>query len=289
MSGPQVVERVGPIPQAVIWPAALVLLAGVGVADFYTGAELSFSIFYLIPVALGAWYGGRNRGLLMAVLAALTWWAADQVGGAAYSHAWIPMWNAAVRLGFFAIVAALLARLRIALDRERRWASIDHLSGLANTRAFYQAADMERRRAGRVPRAFTVAYLDLDNFKTVNDQWGHAAGDDLLRKIATILKTHLRATDLAARLGGDEFALLLPETDYAAAGIAIEKVVTLMNEAMQAEGWPVTASVGAVTFGVAPPSVDDLVAAADRLMYAVKRGGKNAVRHEYISDATTDG
>src|SRR6185312_6159583 len=92
-------------------------------------------------------------------------------------------------------------------------ARIDALTGVANGRTFYDLARVELCRFQRTGRPFTVAYLDLDNFKQVNDRLGHPAGDDLLRRVAQVLRDNTRVLDVPARLGGDEFALLLPETD----------------------------------------------------------------------------
>lgn len=270
------------LPRPAIWAAGGVLLALLTALHVATGPEVSFSIFYLLPVILVTWYTGAPAGLLSALAAAVLWTAADRLAGERYSADWIMYWNSTVRLGFFAIIATLIARLHDALARERRAASTDRLTGIGNRRAFYAATARELARAARNARPVSVAYVDLDNFKAVNDGAGHAAGDRVLRAVAEVLQTHLRGTDFVARLGGDEFAILLPETDHAAAPNAIEKLRAQLDAEMRAGGWPVTASVGVITWLGAEGSVDELVGAADRLMYDVKRTGKNGMRHVVV-------
>jgi diguanylate cyclase (GGDEF)-like protein len=141
-------------------------------------------------------------------------------------------------------------------------------------------ADLELQRARRYRHPLTLLYIDADNFKIVNDQWGHQTGDQVLIRIARILKNHLRGTDITARLGGDEFVVLLPETASEAAQITARKLRTRLLEDLQRAGWPVTFSIGVLTFTTPPYTVDAMVTEADALMYAVKRSGKNAMKYE---------
>ncbi|PYX91204.1 MAG: hypothetical protein DMG67_10825 [Acidobacteria bacterium] len=165
------------------------------------------------------------------------------------------------------------------LEAEKKLARSDVLTDLANRRAFYERAEQERKRAGRYGRPLSLAYIDLDNFKQVNDTRGHDAGDQVLSSVATVLKNNLRAEDLAARLGGDEFALLLPEAGDAAAAFVIHKLHRLLTAAMQERNFPVTFSMGLVTYDEVPQNIEEMVQKADDLMYEVKRQGKNAIRH----------
>jgi diguanylate cyclase (GGDEF)-like protein len=256
---------------------AVVLVALLGLADVATGAELSSSVFYALPVGLVAWYAGRGWGLGICVLAAATWYEADALAGATYSARWIPVWNAGVRFLFFVIIASLLVRLRAALEAQRSLAEVDALTGLANTRRFLAAVDAEAGRATRYRHPTSLAYLDLDDFKGVNDRWGHEAGDAVLAEVARVLRGRLRRTDLPARLGGDEFAVLLPETGADAAREAMEKLRADLGAAMSAHEWPVGFSIGVVTAEGGLTGAGDLIREADALMYEVKRGGKGEI------------
>jgi diguanylate cyclase (GGDEF)-like protein len=270
-------EGLGP---TTIWAISLGSLALVAVFDFLTGPELSLSIFYIGPVGLAAWYYGRRGGYLLAALGGVAVYTADRLSGATYAYPLVPVWNAGVRVTIFLVTATLLSGLRRALDRERDLSSTDALTEVANTRAFYQRATAEIERARRYRHALTLAYLDLDNFKQLNDLSGHAAGDGALQAIAQAIRSSLRATDFVARLGGDEFALLLPETDQVAARAAIAKLHGLLNALMRERGWPTTCSIGVVTTLPPPVSVDELVKSADDLMYRVKRQSKNGVEYQ---------
>jgi diguanylate cyclase (GGDEF)-like protein len=127
--------------------------------------------------------------------------------------------------------------------------------------------------------------MDVDDFKLVNDRLGHSTGDRLLRTVAETLKEHSREVDVVARLGGDEFAVLMPETGERAARVAVARLRRRLLESSRAEGWPVTFSFGVVTWAAPPPSVDEMLRAADELMYAAKREGKDGVRHEVANAA----
>jgi diguanylate cyclase (GGDEF)-like protein len=174
----------------------------------------------------------------------------------------------------------LASALRRLADEQRQLARTDALTGVANRRAFYERADLELSRMRRLPEAMTVAYVDVDDFKRINDTMGHEAGDDLLRNVADTFLHRVRTTDLVARLGGDEFALLLPATGSEAALALLSELIQTLGGEMKRQAWPVTFSIGAVTFIRPPASADDLLRRVDQLMYKVKREGKAGVKHE---------
>jgi diguanylate cyclase (GGDEF)-like protein len=265
--------------KALIGLCSILLMAGLGAADHYTGPEISFSIFYLAPVALASWYGTPLLSVLICLISSLLWLAADLSAGQVYSHAAIPFWNAAVRLGFFMVVSALLMRLHRQLRAEEQMADTDPLTGLANRRSFLERARFEIERSKRYRHPFTLAYIDLDNFKAVNDTRGHDEGDALLIKVGEILNSNSRHTDVVCRLGGDEFAALFSDTGYTAAAEAIRKAHTLLLNAMEEKGWPVTFSIGAISFEAAMHDIRDIIKMADDLMYEVKKTGKNRIEH----------
>ena len=121
--------------------------------------------------------------------------------------------------------------------------------------------------------------MDVDDFKLVNDRLGNSAGDRLLRLVADTVRANVRTVDVVARLGGGEFAVLMPETDDRAAQVVLRRARRQLLEAAQREGWPVTFSAGLITWVEPPASADETLRAADELMYAAKRHGKNSVRH----------
>jgi diguanylate cyclase (GGDEF)-like protein len=267
----------------------LSLIAVVGLLDLVTGYELSFSLFYVLPIVLVTWLLGRWSGLIAAFASALVWLWADMATGHVYSHPLIPFWNTLIRLAFFVIITLLLFKLRKAMEHEQALARTDDLTGAFNSRHFFAVAQAELERQRRYGRPFTVVYIDLDDFKTVNDQLGHAAGDRVLRCIVDYAHGHLRALDVFARLGGDEFAALLPETDATAARVVVAKLRDgLLDECCKTKV-PVTVSMGALTCNAAPATTDEMVRLADDLMYAVKRAGKNGVSYAAYGELSAAG
>src|ERR1019366_2344336 len=169
------------------------------------------------------------------------------------------------------------AKLKESLERERNAARVDFLTGILNRRVFFEIAGSESQRSRRYKRPLSLVYVDLDNFKAVNDTMGHDAGDELLVEVAAVIHTEVRGTDTVGRLGGDEFAVLLPETDQEQGTVVVQKVQKQLLEAMQQKQWPVTFSIGLISFEVPPESIEEMVREADRVMYSVKLKGKNSV------------
>ena len=255
----------------------LVFGALIGLVDYSLGFAISLGVFYLVPIAFVAWFAGRNAGAFIAIPSALIWYATNKTVDAIQTHPLESYGDFATKLTFFMIVALLVARQRFLLERERIASRTDFLTGALNRRALYELSSAEIQRAKRHTRPFTLAYFDVDDFKAINDGFGHPVGDEVLRHIVEIARQHLRETDSIARLGGDEFAFLLPETDSAAAQSVVDKIRHLIQEDMVAQSWPVTLSIGVLTCEQAPDSVEAMLRVVDQLMYQVKLQGKDAI------------
>lgn len=276
-------ERQQPIA---ILGIALGVTAIIGLLDHVIGPELSTAVFYLLPIAIAAWFGSRRLGFLTGLIATLAWTLTDITAGHEYSHPAVIYWNALVRLVLFLIMAQLLSAFSQRLRREEAAADTDSLTGLANSRGFYEQLEAALLRARRYQHVMSLAYMDLDNFKHVNDTHGHTVGDQLLITVAKTLKESLRNTDVIARLGGDEFIILLTETDFIAAESAMRHANHALLEAMQQHAWPVTFSIGMVTFNQCPPDTNTTINIADKIMYGVKKQQKNAMAHSVWPDAS---
>jgi diguanylate cyclase (GGDEF)-like protein len=259
--------------------AGFALIGGVGILDFLTGYELAFSLFYLLPVSLVSWLTNQRLGILASFASACVWLTADVAAGSSYSHPLIYAWNTLIRLSFFVITVFLLSTLRRVLEQEEELARTDYLTGAANSRLFYDLVQMEIDRFQRYEHPFTITYIDLDNFKIINDQFGHLVGDQVLRTVVSSIRKHLRKTDVVARLGGDEFALLLPETNQESAHVTLTKIQNGLLKQMRQRNWPITFSIGVLTCSAAPNTTDELVRITDELMYSVKRNNKNAIKY----------
>jgi diguanylate cyclase (GGDEF)-like protein len=256
---------------------------------FLTGPQVEFHIFFLLPVLAAAWLGGPYAGSTAAVFALASWMTADWLEFGQESLSRSALFNDLARLAVFLLTAWLTSRLRLALQREIASARTDPLTGLSNRRNFIEATDREIQRSARSHEPLTLFFIDLDHFKAVNDQQGHAAGDKLLKEIAQCLSHHVRPSDTVGRLGGDEFAVLCPALSGSDARLSAERLHGKLIESMETMRSPVTFSLGAASFHGPMDSATELISVADALMYEVKREGRNAVRHaRYGEENETD-
>ena len=262
------------------WGAVgFILVVFLGIVDYQTGVEISITLFYLIPIFLLAWFADENLGLVISAASAITWFLADYASGLIYSNIMIYVWNTLIRLGFFIVSSWLLSELRRALRANQESARVDYVTGAASVRYFYELAQIEINRYQRYKHPLTLVYIDLDNFKAINDSQGHITGDKVLRAVTESIQRQIRPVDILARLGGDEFALLLPETGEEEVKPAIDRILSSLVNEMLRNGWAVTFSIGVVTYNQIPKSVDEMVKLADGVMYSVKTGDKNGVRY----------
>jgi len=281
--GPEQPPSPGPARLALVIGVGVLLVCAIALLDLATGPYLSFTVFYLIPVAGCACWGGFTPGLLVAALASVAghWVEAVEAEGIPVP---VRIWNDVVRFGTLTLVGSLVSRVHAGMLRERRLARTDPLTGAANARTFYEAALAESERSRRSERPMTLVYFDLDDFKLLNDRHGHAVGDEALRQLVLTARQQLRSTDVLARLGGDEFAILLPGVGEESAAGVLARVRDAVAQQLSACGWPISMSIGAVTFLRPPAEVDHMVRRVDALMYEAKRAGKARVEHAVVKD-----
>ena len=276
-------ERLGRLSPAFTLAVSLAAVLLIALAKYSVGPGFTFMLLYLVPVFLVAWLVGRRAGILVSAVSAAAYFYAEGAGRGFETRPLIPLFNFGMRLGAFLFITYFVSALRRSLDHERELARTDALTGVLNRRSFFEAADMEIKRARRHRHPFTVAYLDIDDFKEINDRSGHSAGDAALRTVAETVARDIREVETVARLGGDEFALLLPETDEGAARSVIARVRRSLNDVARRERWPISFSIGVVTWTTPPRTVDTMIKQADDTMYQVKNTGKNRIAHLRIS------
>ena len=262
---------------AILYTIAAVLIAIAAVSDLFTGPDVQWAIFYLPPVAMLAWHRHWSAARLAAFACGIVSLFVDVYTSVDLQLTAVQLWNAGVRMGVFLFVGFLLGQLRGLLREEHQMARTDELTGVANNRSFLEYATLELARQRRYYHPLSLAFLDCDNFKRVNDFYGHAKGDELLRRVALTITQTLREVDVVARLGGDEFGILLPESDQKAAAYVIRKLRNALKPV--GEDYGVTFSMGIVTYLQPAESVDQMLKAADKVMYEVKRAGKNSAKH----------
>ena len=278
-----IIERLGRRSKSFLLTLGLLLVVLQGLINYWAGPDTSFELFYLLTVSLVAWLVGRRAGLAMACASALCYFTIEKLLPHLDPRPWLPYFNAATHLSAFIFVAYFTSALRRSLEHERELARTDDLTGLLNRRSFMEAANHEIVRARRFRHPFTVVYMDVDNFKAVNDRFGHSTGDTVLRAVGQTIRDTLRELDVIARLGGDEFVILMPETDDAAAKAVVTRVRQRIAEVVERGRWPISFSIGIVTWTTPPRTVDFMLKHADATMYAVKNEGKNRVAHLKLS------
>jgi diguanylate cyclase (GGDEF)-like protein len=270
------------LDKRILFGVLIIINLFIGYLDYLTGFEYCVSLFYLIPISLAAWFIGRRSALLLSAISAVAWYISNNLAGQSFSHPHIWIWNAVIRLGFFVIVVLLVFGIKRAIQKGEELSNTDPNTGLMNSRAFFKLAAAELQRAKRYNRPYTLAYMDIDHFKQINDNLGHIEGDMVLKVVASTLRSHLRVTDLVARLGGDEFAALLPETDFTNGSIVISKLQNKLLKAMERHNWNVTFSIGALTYYKHGFPVVEAIKRVDQLMYSVKDNGRNNIRFDTV-------
>jgi diguanylate cyclase (GGDEF)-like protein len=259
---------------------SFVLIFLLGAVQFMLGKTMNIAPFYVFPLLFSSWYGSRTTGMLSAFMSVLVYVIIE-----AASSRISPTLNALLLfatpyLAAYLLLAVLMINFRNVHRTKVIAAETDNLTGIYNARSFYSALASELLRSKRYDHIFSLAYIDIDNFKQINDSLGHRAGDRLLQEVAVCLVKSLRVTDVAARLGGDEFICLLPETDQADAKSAFMKATALLKKRMQKYQWNVSFSIGVVTFENLPEDIEEAINLADKVMYSVKNDGKNNVAYK---------
>jgi len=188
-------------------------------------------------------------------------------------------WHTVMNFLVYVAFAYMLSKLKATMVRQHKLSRSDEMTGLANRVALFEEGRRDLARCRRMNRPLTAVFIVLVEFKQVNDLYGHAEGDRVLRVAAECLRQNTRETDLTARIGGDEFVVLAPEMGYDAAQRYAERMQRCFLSEMSRHGWPVTVSLGVATFNTPPETLDEVVKAADDLMYTVKRRDKNSVKH----------
>ncbi len=238
------------------------------------------SAFYIFPIILVTWNVGIGTGILLSFVSAISWLKADLMALDFFSNPKTPYINEIFRLVVFLVIAFIIFKLKIALENQQGLARTDPLTSVLNRRAFYPLADLELNNARRYKTPTSFVYLDIDDFKKINDHFGHHTGDTLLCSVAKSIKTNIRAIDIIVRFGGDEFGVLLSKTDADSACQIVEKLKQRLLELVRINGWPVTFSIGIATYLKPPERTNEMIDAADAQMYIAKQEGKNTIRHK---------
>lgn len=259
---------------------SLLILILTAYVDYRTGDELAISIFYLIPVAFIAWHLSKKIAIPFALICATLEIVIQYVDDFSRISSFVFYWNILINCCTYALVAFLVSKLTEAYKKEKQMARIDALTGIPNWQSFSEVLERELERAKRYGQNLSLAYIDCDNFKKVNDQMGHQTGNQLLSIVASTIDKNIRKTDFVARIGGDEFSILLTGASAKDAEKIIKKIKELLVIEMKDNYFAVTFSIGLATFEKPPSSYEEMIKLADLLMYDVKNSSKNNIKHE---------
>lgn len=263
------------------WKLALeswVMIAFITAVVWQTGRTESVLLnLYLLVIIASALTLDRKTTLLeVALIAACHFLLGDHAGYDVFSMAYIGRLMA--ELAPFLLVAYLTTMLASdvhrANERMHALADTDELTGLLNMRGFMNILMREHQLAERYARSFTVAMIDVDNLKRLNDENGHETGNRALKLVAAILRDNIRGTDAVARFGGDEFILLLSEADLAHAGEVVDRIHERLQGADTRVGQQMLKldiSIGLANYPYNGTDLQELVAAADAAMYTEKK------------------
>lgn len=265
-----------PVRRALRLMAWAALAAGVFALNTRTPTDLHLGILYVVPVLLAAWHDGLGWGVAFALATALLRFGVGSDHLPPETPLEIRFATEAAYLLVVGVAIVGLSKLRRTQAQLELLATHDPLTTVLNARAFSAALAQELGRNRRYGRPLALIYLDLDDFKKVNDAHGHATGDAVLRLVADAMRSAVRQADVVGRLGGDEFGVLMPETDAAVAQGVATRLVTGVRTVFR--GTPsVTASLGVVAVSGTEAGSDELLRRADEAMYEAKRAGKDRV------------
>jgi diguanylate cyclase (GGDEF)-like protein len=239
------------------------------------GRYISLDVLFCLPIIQTAHLASirANRrydtqtSTFVGIALALVWSATE----AAITWPYFPMTAFGLNTFTRSVVFTVIGRVLIKLWREREYARKDMLTGLANRVELLERLEAEQDRSERSGRPYSLLYIDIDQFKTMNDTHGHQVGDEALKVLADILRASSRKVDVAARHGGDEFVLLLPDTDERSCDILIKRIEASTKQAFEGRFWPISISIGRTTNIGKTQEVDWVIGLADKNMYEAKK------------------
>ena len=266
----------------------LILLTFLHTCHFDARWQTENALLVLFSTVLAAWICPRWPVLIFSLIAGIVWFESDRQIEPDLTDCLIGHTGRAIVTVLLILWTSRAKRL---LEQARQFARIDGLTGLPNRQAILETLDAEICRTRRFGRSFSIAMLDCDGFKTINDQLGHLVGDQVLESIATALRKEIRAYDCIGRLGGDEFILIISEANPDEVPMIIERLRTALRHQLHRDHPGLTFSIGVVTIMLTSEqegmSLDwfDCLQRADEAMYSAKRSGRDQTRFETLSPA----
>ncbi|MBU1214653.1 MAG: GGDEF domain-containing protein [Gammaproteobacteria bacterium] len=236
----------------------------------------SLDVLYCLPVIqaarLGAIHAMRRSDsqhpTFVAIAVALAWSLAE----VAIIWPEFPWQALAMNLFTRSVTFTVIGRVVTKLWKEREFAFKDSLTQLANRYDFFDRFEIEQERSERSGSPYSLLYIDVDNFKALNDERGHQTGDAALQALASVLRENSRRVDIVSRFGGDEFVMVFPDTDEPTCLELVKRIQHAADTAFRRRGWPISLSVGHVTETGYRLNANDILREADMRMYTHKKG-----------------
>ncbi len=261
---------------------AFLLVLVIGGLDTFVSHDISIIILYMFPIMLVAWYEGGIPAALLSFFSAVTWAVSDLTSGHMYPHMSVIIWNGITALGIFLIIAFSMTAIKKLSIKARKSNQIDDLTGVSNVRFFYDQARIEISKSAMHKRSFTLAYIDLDNLRHINDTLGHMVGDYLLHETARIMKSALRPIDIISRFGGAKFVILMPETKNQDTDVAIRTVQMQLSRMLKRNGWGVTFHIGVITCNDPTCTIDRLIKMAEDFAKTAGVDSGNTTKYKIV-------
>jgi diguanylate cyclase (GGDEF)-like protein len=257
----------------------VLLIAEVALITFLNyrvaGSFYSLDVLYCLPIIQAARLGAiralrrsdSHMPLIVGVLCAATWSLAE----VAISWPAFPVSAFLMNVVTRSVTFTIIGRVVTKLWKEREYSRKDTLTELANRLEFTERFEVEQRRSSRSGRPYSLLFIDIDQFKVLNDIQGHHIGDEALRVVAQLLKKNTRMVDTVARLGGDEFVVLFTETDERTCEMLVRRILSTAKQEFTKRAWPISLSIGQVTDCGRHRSTDEMLQLADEKMYLSKK------------------
>jgi len=252
--------------------------------DFIAGPKIDISILCIIPISFITWELGKLSGIILAILSASAWALTDLIHKNFEINYYYEIWSFLFHSFFFVIISLLLNKIKNQLNREKINARKDQLTGLGNLKGFFDTAMQSLKNCRENNCFLSLVYIDCDNFKYINDTFGHLVGDNVLITIAKILLENSGKSEYAARLGGDEFVVLYIDQKHDDVINNFTEIQKKLLQSMNNNNWPVTFSIGIASFQSPPESVKFIIEKADELMYKAKKNGKNNIEQGFYKN-----
>jgi len=273
--------QMNPMRKVLLSIASAALYCGIFYVDlYYLPSEIQLLIPYLIVSCFCTVLVGPRTGLGFSTLAIVFWIASKtQVFSEFRTAVYIDL---AIKITFVFGMYLLMRYIRKLLIEREGLLLIDDVTGASSRRGFFHLANFELAKRNDRGNYSSLFYIDLDNFKTVNDTLGHQAGNLVLKEFARVARQAVRGGDIFGRLGGDEFCLLLSNVSQDQVEMISNRIVQGFSAVCKANHWVTTLSIGIYSTRE-KQDIHALIKEADELMYEAKRGGRNQVKRLAIS------